>query len=484
MALRRALGTFILSAVCGSVAAADAPTGRPRVIVTTDLSNEPDDEESLVRFLVYANEFDVEALIASTSIHLKEGTREDLLHRDIDAYGAVVSNLSKHAPGYPAAESLHSVCRTGQTGYGMAFVGDGKGTPGSKRIIEVVDRADDRPVWVCVWGGANTLAQALWEVKATRPQEEVDRFIGKLRVYTISDQDDAGYWIRPTFPSLFYICSPGGVGGNYWESTWSGISGDRLNKIGVMHRFEMVDNPWLKEHIHSKGPLGALYPPLAYLMEGDTPSFLGLINNGLGWHVRPDYGGWGGRYQEGTPYGEKRRLWTSGRDARDTVTSDDNGRTETSIHATVWRWREHFQNDFSARMDWSITDDFKKANHNPIAVLNGDKTKNVIELSAKAGETVTLSAEGTSDPDGDAVGMRWWVYEEAGEWSLRTRSFSGDVKLTQDKGPVTSFVVPPLPTKGKPPVAQPASVHVILEVRDAGAPNLWSYRRAIIKATP
>ena len=202
----------------------------------------------------------------------------------------------------------------------MDAVGDGKSTPGSKHIIEVVDKADERPVWVTVWGGANTLAQALWDVKATRDQASVDRFTGKIRVYTISDQDNGGHWIRPTFPKLFYICTPGNVAGNYWESTWTGISGDRSNKTGVMHRFEMVDNPWLAEHIHAKGPLGALYPPVKYQMEGDTPSWLGLVSNGLGWSVRPDYGGWGGRYREGQPWGEKRKLWTSGFEARDTVT--------------------------------------------------------------------------------------------------------------------------------------------------------------------
>ncbi|MCY7286997.1 MAG: DUF1593 domain-containing protein, partial [Cryobacterium sp.] len=469
----------------GSVVyAADAPS-RPRVVVLTDLANEPDDEESLVRFLVYANEFDVEGLIATTSTHLKNEPREDLLRRAIDAYAKVVDNLGKHAPGYPTAKQLHAVCRTGQPGYGMGAVGEGKSSPGSKLIIEVVDKADERPVWVAVWGGANTLAQALHDVRATRDAAAVAKFVNKLRVYTISDQDDSGHWIRPTFPHLFYICTPGNVvAANYWESTWSGISGDRHYKIGVMHRFEMVDNPWLKKHIRSKGPLGALYPPLAYIMEGDTPSFLGLINNGLGWHVRPDYGGWSGRYKESQPYGEKRPLWTSGRDARDTVTSDDNGRTETSIHATIWRWREHFQNDFRARMDWSVTSDYQKANHNPVAVLNGDKTKDVIELKAKVGEAVTLSAKGTSDPDGHATEIRWWIYQEAGTLLDRSRDFPTDVKLSAEKGATTRLVVPALPKLGNPSSPWAATVHVILEVRDSGTPNLWAYRRAVVTIEP
>lgn len=154
-----------------------------------------------------------------------------------------------------------------------------------------------------------------------------------------------------------------------------------------MHHYEMVDGPWLLEHIRTNhGPLGEFYPEQTHLMEGDTPSFLGLINNGLGWSVRSDFGGWGGRYKEYQPHGETRKFWTETRDSRDTVTSDQNGRSETSVYATRWRWREHFQNDFAA--------------------LNGDKTKHVIELTAKVGEEVKLSAEGTSDPDSQAVETR------------------------------------------------------------------------------
>ncbi|MBI3418473.1 MAG: DUF1593 domain-containing protein [Verrucomicrobia bacterium] len=448
---------------------------RPRITVLTDLSNEPDDEESLVRFLVYANEFDVEGLIATTSTHLKKTPHEEILHRDIDAYAKVVGNLSKHAAGYPSAERLHSVCRTGQTEYGTAAVGNGKSTAGSQHIIEVVDKADARPVWISIWGGANTLAQALWDVKATRDAAALDKFIAKLRVYTISDQDDAGHWMRPQFPQLFYIVSPSVVGGaDYWRSTWCGLSGDRQYKIGVMHRFELVDNPWLEQHImKDHGPLGALYPKLAYIMEGDTPSFLGLINNGLGWHVRPDYGGWGGRYKEFQPRGEARKIWTDTRDSRDTVTSDDNGRTETSNQATIWRWREHYQNDFAARMDWCVAEDFKKANHNPVAVLNGDTTKNVLELTAKPGETVSLSAAGSSDPDGNTLTKTWFIYREAG-------TFSGEVNLSGTSGDTTSFVAPAVDAR----TPKPATIHVILQVRDTGQPNLFSYRRAVVTLPP
>ena len=443
---------------------------RPRVIVLTDISNEPDDEESMVRFLVYSNELDVEGLIATTSTHLRDRTREDLIRRQIEAYSEVRQNLAQHAPGFPTKDDLLAVTRTGQPAYGMQAVGEGKASAGSRHIIEVVDRADDRPIWISVWGGANTLAQALRDVRQARSPDELKRFVGKLRVYTISDQDDAGRWMRLEFPGLFYVVSPSNTDWKeYWRATWTGISGDRHYANGPFHAFELVDNPWLERHvINAHGPLGALYPKLEYIMEGDTPSFLGLIDNGLGWRLSPGYGGWGGRYVFYQSYAETRPIWTNTQDSRDTVTADD-GHTYISDMATIWRWREHFQHDFAARMDWCVATEYDEANHNPVAVLEGDATKNVLEIEAKPGETVTLSAEGSSDPDGDRFTTSWYVYREAG-------THGGEVALSHATGPRTRVVAPP--------VKKPETVHVILQLEDQGDPHLYAYRRAIVTVAP
>ncbi len=447
---------------------------KPRLLVLTDISNEPDDEESMVRLLVYSNEFDIEGLVATTSTWLRKNTREDLIRRQIEAFGQVRENLSKHAPDYPTKEGLLAVVRTGQTEYGMAAVGEGKTTEGSKRLLAATDRDDPRPLWVSVWGGANTLAQALFDARRERSAEEIKKLVAKLRVYTISDQDDSGVWLRREFPDLFYIVSPSATDWmEYWRATWTGISGDRHYKNGPMHKFELVDNPWLEANvIVNHGPLGALYPKLAYIMEGDTPSFLGLIRNGLGWAISPDYGGWGGRYALYQPYGETRKIWTNNQFSRDTVTAD-NGKTECTDPATIWRWREHFQYDFATRMDWCVADAFDKANHNPIAVLNGDRTKRVLEVSAKPGQTVTLSAAGSNDPDDHAVGITWFVYPEAG-------TFDGKIQLSRRLGANTSLIVPEF----GPKTPKPATIHIILQVQDSGTPRLVSYRRAIIRIEP
>jgi hypothetical protein len=453
-----------------SVLKADEPKTTSRVFVLTDISNEPDDEESLVRFLVYANEYDVEGLVATTSTWLRSGTREDLIRRQIQAYGQVRENLLLHAAGFPSVEQLLSVTRTGQPAYGMAAVGDGKSTEGSRHLLAAADRDDDRPLWISVWGGANTLAQALWDARRERSPADLESLVSRLRVYTISDQDDAGPWLRREFPRLCYIVSPSTTDWKeYWRATWTGISGDRHYKNGPFHRFELVDNPWLEANvIQDHGPLGALYPKLEYIMEGDTPSFLGLIDNGLGWHVSPAYGGWGGRYVLYQAYGESRPIWTNNQDSRDTVTAD-NGQTVTSDPATIWRWREHFQHDFAARMDWCVTSDFRKANHNPVAVLNQDRTKHVLEVAVQPGDTVRLSARGSADPDGDSLRHRWFVYPEAG-------TMTDDVALQDDTGEQTALVVPQ--------VDKPAALHVILQVEDDGTPSLVAYRRAIIKVEP
>ena len=137
----------------------------------------------------------------------------------------------------------------------------------------------------------------------TRTPDMMQQLVAKLRVYTISDQDDSGPWIRKTFPGLFYICSPGtNDRGAYHHATWTGISGDKFHGRFSGADFSIVDNPWLDEHIRKNhGPLGAEHPQTKYLMEGDTPSFLYLINNGLGSPEHPNYGSWGGRYEWYTP---------------------------------------------------------------------------------------------------------------------------------------------------------------------------------------
>lgn len=285
--------------------AIDAFHAKNRIFVLTDMGNEPDDQMSMVRLLTYANELDIEGLVATTSTWKRSEPETTNIKAIIKAYQQVRPNLLKNAKGWPTAKSLTQVVTTGQPQYGMADVGEGKLSPGARALINAVDKKDDRPLWVSLWGGANTLAQALYHVRATRSNAQLLTFEHKLRVYSISDQDDAGPWIRKNFPEIIYIVKPSSPnGGEYASATWTGIAGDRYYQNGQGADFSEVTNEWLDKNIRSKGPLGKHYLRYAFIMEGDTPSYLGLIPNGLNSARSPSWGGWGGRYIYRQPYGE------------------------------------------------------------------------------------------------------------------------------------------------------------------------------------
>lgn len=449
---------------------------KPRVLVLTDIENEPDDAESLVRFLLYTNHFEVEGLVATTSTHLRNKTAAYKIKEIVSAYGQVRSNLLKHESGFPSESYLQARIKSGLPVYGMDGVGEGKDSEGSEWLIQVVDKEDERPLWVPVWGGANVLAQALWKVQQTRTPRELEVFVSKIRVYAISDQDDSAIWIRNTFPSLFYIVSPGE---NYIHSTWTGISGETHRKFASGADASIVDNPWLRANIiENHGALGAKYPEVEYQMEGDTPSFLSLINNGLNVPERPDFGGWGGRYElyqpRFLPYRrfdthvpETRPIWT---DAEDEVMGKD-GKIYMNNQATIWRWREAFQNDFAARMDYCIAS-FEEANHPPVI-----KTKYDGELKVSPGESMVFDASESTDVDGDSLSYHWYIYQEAGSfwhWSWKksyTMSGSNDAEFK-------------IAFNENLELAYPQTLHLILEVTDNGQPALTRYGRYIINVMP
>jgi hypothetical protein len=458
----------------GSLTATIQATDKPRIFVLTDIENEPDDAMSLVRFLTYANHLDIEGLAATTSVHQQQRVAPQRIRRIVEAYGKVRDNLEQHEAGFPAAAGLLELVTEGLAVYGMNGVGEGKDSPASELLIQAVDKDDPRPMWVTAWGGPSVLAQSLWKVRATRSPEELKKFVAKLRVYTISDQDDSGPWIREQFPELFYVASPGfHPGGAYHHATWSGISGDFFHGRFSGADFQLVTNEWLDKHVRKKGPLGAEYPHWEYLMEGDTPSFMNLVNNGLSNPDRPDWGGWGGRYELYIPRKEKwhlqqetRPLWT---DAADEVLGVD-GRWHDSNHATIWRWREAYQNDFAARMDWTIKP-YDQCNHPPVP-----KLAHADRMTAKQGDVIKLSAEGSSDPDGDPLSYHWFYYGEAGTFVTSSGATGQPVPIHGFDQINASFTVPNRTVM--PPGT--GTMHIILAVTDHGTPRLTRYHRIII----
>jgi hypothetical protein len=464
----------------------DTFSGHPRVAIISDIGNEPDDQMSFVRLLLYSNELDLEAMIAATSTWQKAATHPETMHALIHAYGQVRANLLLHAKGWPTADDLDARVFPGQPAYGIAAVGEGKSSPGSRALARAIERDDPRPLWICVWGGTNTLAQALLDLRTAHSPAEMDKLIARLRVSSISDQDDAGPWIRREFPSLFYIVMPSTQNSEeYYYATWTGISGDLYYRNCEGADTSLVTNEWLDTNIRAKGPLGKLYPRFMFIMEGDTPSFLGLIDNGLNAYRRPDWGGWGGRYIYRQPRGEPHAIWTQGGDEFMRATSQDtvrgvDGREHVSDQASIWRWREAYQNDFAARMEWTVQD-FAHANHAPVLVVNGKPGTAPIEIEADSGQTVTLDAAGSSDPDGQKLHYKWWIYPEAGLNGIH----SADVAITgEDQAQAKIAVHSPCRAAWIPgliPCRGDGVAHIILEVSDEGSPRLTSYRRIVLR---
>jgi Protein of unknown function (DUF1593) len=443
------------------------------IIVLTDIEADPDDTQSLVRFLTYSNQWRVEGLIATTSIHQKNRVAPESIRKVLDAYQKVQPNLEKHEKGYPPANELKLRVKKGLPVYGMVGVGKGKDSEGSDWIVTVLEREDNRPVWFSVWGGPNVLAQALWKIKNDKSPTEAERIYKKIRIYTISDQDDSGPWIRKNFPDIFYIVTPGY---NYAKATWLGMSFPLPGS-----NTEVVSNDWLAKNIQQgHGPLGAIYPDVAYGMEGDTPAFLNLIDNGLSDPEHPDFGGWGGRYERYLPKfedsnqgpfkrenwpndePETRPIWTN---ASDSIVSTIDKKVYVGNRETISRWRAEFQNDFASRIMWT-TKPFSECNHPPQAQLAHPEN-----LTVKAGDQFYLNADGTTDPDGDSMSYLWFQYPEAGTYKGKVsfRPYSPNLYRL----PVTA-----------PAVKMPETIHFILKVTDKGTPALTSYKRVIVTVVP
>ncbi|WP_460940316.1 DUF1593 domain-containing protein [Spirosoma humi] len=444
----------------------------PRVFVLTDIENEPDDAMSFVRYLTYANQFDTEGIVATTSCWQRTKTAEWRLHEIVQAYGKVRDNLEIHEKGFPTEAYMHSVIKKGLPVFGKEGLGDGKDSEGSDWLLKSMLKNENRPLFIQAWGGTNVLAQALWKLQRTQPENTVSKVIANLRVYTISDQDDTGPWIRKTFPTLFYIVSPGfeeNGGGQYHYATWTGISGDRLHGRFLGADSTLVGTTILEQHVRrNHGPLGEKYPQVAVLMEGDTPSFLGLINNGLNDAEHPNYGSWGGRYEWYIPPYKKymyepetRPIWT---DTADEVYSELTQSYHTSNQATIWRWRNAFQHDFFARMDWCVAKSYAKANHPPTVVLDHPN-----QLTVKSGTEVVLSGTGT-DPDNNTLTYNWLFYKEVGSLN------ASQLILKNSKSKAVTFKAPT--------VTEVKTMHFVLEVTDNGTPSLTRYQRVIVNVIP
>lgn len=426
-----------------SVAITASPAVNQRIIVTTDIGGtDPDDEESMVHLLLVSNDVDIEGIICAQAF-VKMTPGVSTVNNIINAYSKALPNLKVHSDKYPSAEYLSSIVSTGQTEVGMAGVGEGKDSKGSELIIKAVDKDDSRPVWLASWCGMNTIAQALWKVKSTRTATELDRFISKIRVFDVLGQDDAGAWITKNFPQLFYIRCVDVYG---WGPS----------------------DEWTRNNIQAYPPMGCVYPTRKWATEGDSPSFFYLVNNGLNAPEHIDYGSWGGRFDLEKKAGVRGMDWVV-KNGMDESQYDPYYMYSNSAEGgqAISRWKDAIANDFAARIQWSVTSDYKKANHHPLVVLDNEKTasKAIIEKTADASSDLHLDASGSADPDGDKLQYNWYIYQEAS-------TYSGKVAISGNQSTMATVHIPS-DASGK-------TIQVILEVSDSGRPTLISYRRIVV----
>jgi len=440
---------------------------KPRLVVLTDIAPdtvEPDDMESMIRLLVHADLFEIETLIHSTgwSATTTKEAYYQLIHEAIDLYEKDLPNLMKRSGqtghlhdderqqiGYwPSAQYLRDRTLYGSKNRGFRYIGADNVSDGSNRIIALADEADDRPIWITVWGGGNTLAQSCWQIRQTRNAAQLKDFLHKIRIYTITDQDGAQkpgnvidwpesshQWMRREFEKdLLFIWD---------ESAW-------------LFQNSAGRNKWndYETHIQNHGSLGGRYPKYKYGVEGDTPAFLHLMPTGLNDPDVPGQVGWGGYFEFG--------------DCKDNATRAYQNHSGNAKNISS-KYQQYFYpatfNNFAARMDWAKDG---TGNRNPIVVINGDNGIGLMTCTAPQGTTVRLDASQSYDPEGDTLTFKWWILSEAGD-------YPGNVNISNSRSRIAVIDLPP-DSAGK-------SFHVICEVVDDGVHNLSAYRRIIVKPT-
>jgi hypothetical protein len=437
------LGLSLLAAVgslwaqFGQVNPGSVRKPRPRVIATTD--GEIDDRCSMVRFLLYANEWDVEGLIHSSSrFHWLGNTWSGVewINAQLDQYARIYPHLRENADGYPTPEELHEKVYVGN----IDNVGSmDKDSPGSDHIVQVLLDDKPGPVYLQAWGGTNTIARALWKIQHEHP-DQMDKVSKKAIIYIVLDQDNTFRdYIEPNWPKLQVIGSfrQFGVLAYAWP-----------NLIPYPQK-AFFERPWLEGNITvNHGALASAYEPLngAFRSEGDSPSFMYEIEVGLRSLENPSYGGWGGRFIEEKP--GVTNVWKD---------SEDDG----DLFKPIWRWADAFQNDFAARADWSIKS-YRDANHPPIPRLAGP-----LDVEVEAGRTLNLDLSGSGDPDSDKLSFKWWEYREPS-------TYKGKVAIADASSAIATAKIPADVKPGD-------TIHIIGEVTDSGKPALTRYVRVIAK---
>lgn len=519
--LDRLVTVFALATLLSYNASAQAAGNqqKPRIVITAD--PELDDNNSLIRFLLYSCDLEVEGLIyASSQFHWKgdgKGTKwyvpgreyarfgldtcpceswrwapgEKFIHNAVEAYAAVYPNLKVHNPSYPEPEKLKSKIRYGN----IEFDGDfSKDSPGSDLIKSLILDDKPGPLFITAWGGHSTIARAL---KSIQDQFEYtnawpalkEKISRKVILLPSGDQDDTyARYIKPNWPDIEYRQFSNGPNYGY---------GAQLRALP--HDSVYLTSRWMKENVTGRGPFGKLYRvwgdgkqmvkgdrmdyfglegftneqlrkmgyavwmPVqekgSWLGEGDNHTFMNMPGNGLRAYEKSTYGGWGGRgIAEEGDRGISFQMSDTSQQAMVAALSSATERMNPERTA----YPDFFpaaQNDFAARLLWSVTPKYSDANHAPSVTVEGPP-----EILVNPGETIRLNASVT-DPDGNAVSVKWWQF--------RVGTYKGSVEFADENNPKTRISIPRDALPGQ-------TIHVVVEANDKGNPSLTSYQRVII----
>ncbi|KAL4790671.1 hypothetical protein BDV19DRAFT_371862 [Aspergillus venezuelensis] len=483
-------------------------TSMPRTLITTDM--ESDDLTSLVRYLLYSNELDTQGIIYSSSrFHWSgdgAGTKFFIEDREYDTpqwnwrwvgtryiqdivlprYSEVWPNLNNHDPFFPTPDEVASIVKIGN----VAFEGEMEiDTEGSEYIKELLlDEEDERTLYMQAWGGTNVIARALKSIEDTYSTAsnwtDIQSSISRKSVILASGFQDNTYaeYIAPHWPSLrveefsagyatwAYNCDrgQGNIRGldlpdpevhEYFTGEWTSkyitqgpygklyrswldnqiMPGDALDTFG--------NETWLENSAQTCKPL----EPYAFLSEGDNVVFYPLLNTGLQDPSNPELGNWGGRSKQNSS--SEADLWE--------LVESEKGKNGSEIdNWTFNRWIAPIQNDFAARMQWTLSANYSHGNHAPLVeVLNGTR------VDVSPGKSIRLVGR-VSDPDGDTVSTSWWQYEEEG-------SYEGTVEISSSEETETEISIPSDARSGE-------TISIIFQGTDTSGIPLTRYSRVVI----
>jgi hypothetical protein len=475
-----------------------------RTVVTTDM--EQDDLASLLRYLLYTDDLDTEGIIYTSGRYHWAGDGKGSLFylpgreyttpqtswrwtgtRTIQddvlaAYAKVYPNLRKHDPDYPSPGELQSKVKIGN----IVFEGDmAADTPGSDLIKKLLLDNDPRPVYLQAWGGTNTIARALKSIEeqysSSKSWAKLKAKVSAKAVILASGFQDTTYadYIAPSWPAVRVEQLSAGYSAWGYNCNF----GNTGNIRGLPADRQYFSGAWIRANIQT-GPYGSLYrswldgqsmpgdqldifgdpvlattgwcPPLGqydFLSEGDNVAFNPLLTTGLQDPSNPALGGWGGRAVQSTMSPD---LWTmvpstSEKDATGTVVAN----------YTVLRWAAAAQNDFAARIRWTLTPRYSQGNHPPTVTITDRST-----VAVKAGATVRLTARAT-DPDHDRLTYSWWQYREEG-------TYPGSVSFGSASSARSTVTIPADAVTGQ-------SISVIVQVTDDGQHPLTRYDRVTLR---